>query len=1732
MDNRCDVASRNQSQSFIEGQQKQTNKERSATLDSPQKRNRADSKIGTAIKELSTSFVQNLKQAFAGNITFREAFSETKLRQNSNIKQINSVKSEINKFEQQAAEQHKLLSEIQNKEQAIKQKESTLETKMGGLHLMDKKIERESNKSMELAIKINELKSSNADPTIIKEEEEKLARHIDEKGELSQTVKSREKLDRDISGIKNGLDQLKSELGDIKSKFETKKNELSNNLTALKEMPQDFQNISQGKINRLSQRIEKLFEKHITVVNHHGTAETKPRDNTPKPLPERHQEIKSFIQQPGFNSRVAQSHYLSLQKEAKIQFQESVNKGLTVSTHYETATEAKEKTSGVKSSGPAPVITNETLKSEAIRVVKEAENLKKLVDKNPTANLGQENQKLLETLKKVIGNSKNLSPEGKEAFLNDLKQLSDTIKLIEGEVIQHQQVKGLEKQATLNELNNIKKNFESANQINGKIVIELENGIPRMEVKERLGTNLTGRPTPAAFQTVLSILQNLSHSVDDPDQHKVAADILTLMKQNKWASEVINDKDYKIILNSSIEAIISAKQTGIVSSGLLPGVLSPPSSSAMEKSFLTTYRSLIKEITGDAENKNKSLPDSVRLFNFINEKFKDPATPLFAKQQLLKLAEQWVSSPFINNNETALVKTQLEELATAAKNEASPILNEFALKLEKSIIEGTKATSEPVQIPEGTKSATHLVSDIANGDLHSSSSGYENAVNEFAQSLTAQSEILFRALNSSEFKNAKWLDPKVGAIQSPTIKKITDDFNALSNFVTQSIIEPNGDKPGGMTLNQKQDQSARVLKFFIDVQTKLISKEGGSVDFNSFMAIQGAISGSSIRRLEKIKEKLPPETKTASQAYEKLASPDSNFKEYRSAENSTTTPFVPYIATHLKDLTGGEEIQSETASKEVNFEKIQILGKTINAIQDMQGNLPATTAPAYNLGGIAEVVNKYTNSEGKYDEMAMYKKSQLLEPKNEAVKTPFEEIQDKTKNMILRPDFQSETVQNEYKKLQSQGDNLLENSVENASNPREYETQPASGKTYPETPLEKFKQVSKELKPIQKLVEGHLKQVNERMKQAEGNTALKKHLQVFQEQAKKLQAYTDKVANTLGSDHLKSQIQILAEGNILSPAGLNALSDHIQQISDTAKLIEAEVLHSQEVEGLSDPGTVAQREMESIKTALEKANANDEKLVLKEENGSPRVETQARESGPEFRAGTSKEARKMVEFLMGKLEKSIKDPNLVRISNEIIGLMKKNGWVQSVMKNNQGINNVPGQAERLKTIENDLRSVQPSPINALTKLLSPPSDPAFDKSFLIAYPVMIGKMVGPEGGTTDAEKLIFFIKREFEKPETSLYGKQQLLKLAEQWASTPFVNKNEVSAVKDQVAGLIQIAQKEELSVLNPLVVKLGLSLKNSVALEQKALESTQKISGETKGEDGQGVSAAIDKIANGKMRSDSPEYKKFVNDFALSLTAQSENQFRSLTASDFKQVENKWGENIQKNTNNFNQLSIFVTMSILKRSNIGNNDQPMTPEDQTKVNQEIARVIEFFVDIQEQLISSKNHSIDLDSFMAINSALTQTSVSRLSKAKELLPQKTKEMMISNRQLTTIEKNKYLNLKKLMSSSPIPVVPFFGGELTEIVFANEMNTKVDVKTNGKETEVVNGLKVSILGKIIGGIEDKQKKLPDPLAPVIDMNDIQELGKQYNEEEADLMSKKIELPTPRKLSNGPPQPVQK
>jgi len=157
---------------------------------------------------------------------------------------------------------------------------------------------------------------------------------------------------------------------------------------------------------------------------------------------------------------------------------------------------------------------------------------------------------------------------------------------------------------------------------------------------------------------------------------------------------------------------------------------------------------------------------------------------------------------------------------------------------------------------------------------------------EIAIQLTAIESAMFRAIQSSEFKNQAWNKSDKDQ-KAPRVSSVINHFNKVSFWVATEIVVAEG----GLK------EQIRVVKKFIKLAS--ILREIGNM--NGVMEVVSGLNSLPVQRLKHVWKALPSKYLAVMKKLEELMAPNQNFIRYRTelkAKMGGKIPVVPYIGTH------------------------------------------------------------------------------------------------------------------------------------------------------------------------------------------------------------------------------------------------------------------------------------------------------------------------------------------------------------------------------------------------------------------------------------------------------------------------------------------------------------------------------------------------------------------------------------------------------------------------------------------------------------------------------------------------------------------------------------------------------------------------------------------------------------------------------------------------------------------
>ncbi|KAF9281681.1 hypothetical protein BGZ68_006472 [Mortierella alpina] len=188
-----------------------------------------------------------------------------------------------------------------------------------------------------------------------------------------------------------------------------------------------------------------------------------------------------------------------------------------------------------------------------------------------------------------------------------------------------------------------------------------------------------------------------------------------------------------------------------------------------------------------------------------------------------------------------------------------------------------------------------------------------------AAQLTCVEFGLFKKLKPRDMLRQVWKTSKGSAAFQACIAH----FNFISSWVGTMILSPS-----------KAKNRAKMMEKFITI-AKILRDMG---NFNTTMAIIGALNTSSIHRLAQTRELLQgKEIWNTLKGLEQLMSSERSFFEYRSALKVQKLPCIPYLGVHLGDLLSISEGNRDFRQDgNIHWQKFCLLAEVISKVMYFQ----------------------------------------------------------------------------------------------------------------------------------------------------------------------------------------------------------------------------------------------------------------------------------------------------------------------------------------------------------------------------------------------------------------------------------------------------------------------------------------------------------------------------------------------------------------------------------------------------------------------------------------------------------------------------------------------------------------------------------------------------------------------------------------------------------------------------
>eukprot|EP01105_Mastigella_eilhardi_P023149 TRINITY_DN578_c1_g2_i1.p1 TRINITY_DN578_c1_g2~~TRINITY_DN578_c1_g2_i1.p1 ORF type:complete len:1292 (+),score=322.03 TRINITY_DN578_c1_g2_i1:441-3878(+) len=239
---------------------------------------------------------------------------------------------------------------------------------------------------------------------------------------------------------------------------------------------------------------------------------------------------------------------------------------------------------------------------------------------------------------------------------------------------------------------------------------------------------------------------------------------------------------------------------------------------------------------------------------------------------------------------------------------------------------------------------------------------------ELARQMTLIERNLFKAIKPWELIGLAWT--KRDKSLAPNIQALTNHFNNMNHWVMTE-----------MCACEDLKQRCRVLEKFLDLCHFLDELH----NYNAILEILSGLQTSPVYRLKKTWAAISPYHQKTFTELKALTAHDQSYAALRQCLHNLSPPCVPYLGTYQSDLTFIEEGNKTFLEPDVvNFTKCRLLASVIMEIQQYQ------QAP-YNLESNAVIqewlLSRSAACKQPDIESALYKRSQIIEPKTEENET-------------------------------------------------------------------------------------------------------------------------------------------------------------------------------------------------------------------------------------------------------------------------------------------------------------------------------------------------------------------------------------------------------------------------------------------------------------------------------------------------------------------------------------------------------------------------------------------------------------------------------------------------------------------------------------------------------------------------------------------------------------------------
>lgn len=326
---------------------------------------------------------------------------------------------------------------------------------------------------------------------------------------------------------------------------------------------------------------------------------------------------------------------------------------------------------------------------------------------------------------------------------------------------------------------------------------------------------------------------------------------------------------------------------------------------------------------------------------------------------------------------------RLTELVQRVSSIGSPALSRLGAAMGKPITSTAPFVPADVAMPASvfSKSQQSLLSNWKMGGSLPSILDFDCI--ELARQITLKQMAIFCSIKPEELLGSQWM--KNCGADSPNVKAMSGFSNDLSNLVADTILQ-----------HQEVKKRAAIIKQWIKVANQCLELN----NYDGLMAIVCSLSSSVISRLRKTWDLISPKRREVFKTLSTIVEPANNNRGLRARLQGHVPPCLPFLGMFLTDLTfvdignpATKQLPGVSVSGQgmavINFDKHSRTAKIIGDLQRFQLPYRMTEIPDMQEWFQAQI-DRTKESDQSNVQVSYYRKSLLLEPRENTLRTPVE----------------------------------------------------------------------------------------------------------------------------------------------------------------------------------------------------------------------------------------------------------------------------------------------------------------------------------------------------------------------------------------------------------------------------------------------------------------------------------------------------------------------------------------------------------------------------------------------------------------------------------------------------------------------------------------------------------------------------------------------------------------------